>query len=135
MVLLHTDSDGLTTSGALLGFAHTGDTPQLFDSAMGKLALYYQGTNTQFFTAYYDTKTARAQKVIDMGGKKVRFIARSVGAESNAATITISDGNSDDTCEVTIANSETGLLKPGQMYRETRGCLAKFSMDRQSLCI
>ncbi|NEQ76762.1 MAG: hypothetical protein F6K23_29315 [Okeania sp. SIO2C9] len=111
MALLHTDSDGLTTSGALLGFAYTGETPQLFDSAMGKLALYFQGTNTQFFTAYYDTKTARAQKVIDLGGKKVRFIARSVGAESNAATITISDGNSDDTCEVTIANSQTEITE------------------------
>ncbi|NEO36831.1 MAG: hypothetical protein F6J90_11140 [Moorea sp. SIOASIH] len=111
MALLHTDSDGLTASGALLGFAHTGDTPQLFDSAMGKLALYFQGTNTQFFTAYYDTKTARAQKVIDTDGGKVRFLARSTGAESNAATITISDGNSDDTCEVTIANSETGITE------------------------
>ncbi|NEP89362.1 MAG: hypothetical protein F6K18_22400 [Okeania sp. SIO2C2] len=111
MALLHTDSDGLTSSGALLAFADTNHTPQLFDSAMGKLALYFQGTNTQFFTAYYDTKTARAQKIIDLGGKKVRFIARSVGAESNAATITISDGNSDDTCEVTIANSETGITE------------------------
>ncbi|NEO91434.1 MAG: hypothetical protein F6K56_14805, partial [Moorea sp. SIO3G5] len=111
MALLHTDSDGLTTSGALLGFAHTADTPLLFDSAMGKLALYFQGTNTQFFTAYYDTKTARAQKVIDTDGGKVRFLARSTGAESNAATITISDGNNPDTCEVTIANSETGITE------------------------
>ncbi|AOX00100.1 hypothetical protein BJP34_12170 [Moorena producens PAL-8-15-08-1] len=111
MALLHTDYDGLTASGALLGFAHTGDTPQLFDSAMGKLALYFQGTNTQFFTAYYDSKTARAQKVIDTDGGKVSFLARSTGAESNAATITISDGNNPDTCEVTIANSETGITE------------------------
>ncbi|MGD1701697.1 LamG-like jellyroll fold domain-containing protein [Dapis sp. BLCC M229] len=111
MALLHTDSDGLTASGALLGFANTQDTPQLLDSAMGKLALYFQGTNTQFFTAYYDTKTARAQKVIDTDGGKVRFLARSTGAESNAANITISDGNSDDTCEVTIANSQTGMIE------------------------
>jgi len=109
METLNTDSDGLTTSGALLDFAHTGDTPQLLDSAMGKLALYFQGSNSQFFTAYYDTKTARAQKVIDADGGKIRFLARSVGAESNAATITISDGNSDDTCTVTIAKLETEI--------------------------
>jgi len=111
MSLLHTDSDGLSTSGALLGFAHTSDTPQLFDSAMGKLALYFQGTNEQFFTAYYDTKTARAQRVIDIGGKKVNFLARSVGAESNSATINISAGDSDDTCQVTIANSQIGITE------------------------
>ncbi|NET04933.1 MAG: hypothetical protein F6K16_09415 [Symploca sp. SIO2B6] len=111
MPLLHTDSDGLTASGALLGFADTSDTPQLFDSAMGKLALYFQRTNEDFFTAYYDTKTARAQQVIDLGGKKVRFIARSVGGESNSATITISAGDSDDTCQVTIANPETEITE------------------------
>ncbi|NEQ65005.1 MAG: LamG domain-containing protein [Symploca sp. SIO2D2] len=111
MSLLQTDSDGLSTSGALLGFAHTSDTPQLFDSAMGKLALYFQGTNEHFFTAYYDTKTARAQRVIDIGGKKVNFLARSVGAESNSATINISAGESDDTCQVTIANSQIGITE------------------------
>ena len=121
MPLLHTDSDGLTVSGALLGFAHTSDTPQLFDSAMGKLALYFQGTNEQFFTAYYDTKTARAQQVIDIGGKKVRFLARSVGAESNPATITISADDSDDTCKVTIANPQTGITETWkQVSRDPR---------------
>ena len=111
MSWLHTDSDGLITSGALLGFAHTSDTPQLFDSAMGKLALYFQGTNEQCFTAYYDTKTARAQQVIDIGGGKIHFLARTIGAESNAATITIGDGNSRDTCKVTIANPQIGITE------------------------
>ena len=57
---LHIDPFGLTTHGALLGFAYSNHTPLLFDSATGKLALYFRGETGQFFSAYYDTYTGRA---------------------------------------------------------------------------
>jgi len=114
MSLLDTDRSGLTVSGALLGFAYTQAPPQLFDSATGKLGLYFQGANQQFFTAYYDTKTARSQQELAIAKQPpVRFIARSVGPDADATIITISADTSTppstDRCTVTIANTKQGI--------------------------
>jgi hypothetical protein len=57
---VHTDPFGLTTTGALLSFAWTVSAPLLFDSANGKLALYFRGRNDQFYVVYYDTMTKSA---------------------------------------------------------------------------
>ena len=111
MSLLHTDPDGLTVSGGLLGFAYTNDAPQLFDSATGKLSLYFRGANEQFFAAYYDTKTARARTQLTAGEAQITFLARSAGSQMDGATITVGDGADASTCTVTIANSANGITE------------------------
>lgn len=61
MPLITVDSEGLTVSGGIANFAWTDTTPQLFDSATGQLTLYFRGSDGQFFSAYYQTLTARAE--------------------------------------------------------------------------
>ena len=108
MPLLYTDPYGLTLSGGLLGFANTSDTPQLFDSATGKLALYFRGANNEFFVAYYDTHTAKAQYQLLTADSKVTCVARA----ADTATVTISvSGDSDSTCTLVITNTATGLTE------------------------
>ncbi len=114
MPLLQTDSYGLTVSGALLRFAQTQDTPTLFDSANGKLGLYFRGITNEFFVAYYDTNTSKAQYVIDADSEKLTFVARSAEAEMDRLSITVGNGASSDTCNVTIANLATGLTETWQ---------------------
>lgn len=53
------DTAGLSSAGALLGFARTASTPYLMDSAAGRLVLYFRGANGQFFAAYLDTAAVR----------------------------------------------------------------------------
>ena len=108
MPLLQTDPYGLTLSGGLLGFADTSDTPQLFDSATGKLALYFRGAHNEFFVAYYDTHTAKAQYQLVTADSKVTCVARA----ADTATVTISvSGDSDSTCTLVITNTATGLTE------------------------
>lgn len=42
MPLLHVDAPGLTTSGAVLGFAPAAGLPVLFDGALGRVTLYFR---------------------------------------------------------------------------------------------
>lgn len=105
MPRLHTDPLGLTISAGLLEFAWTSDSPLLFDSATGKLALYFRGGNDQFFVTYYDTFTERASISLDV----VTCYARST--DYPKVTIKISGKSDDDTCMVEITNAgkeETG---------------------------
>ncbi|MDQ3813834.1 MAG: LamG domain-containing protein [Armatimonadota bacterium] len=128
MPLLHTDITGLTVSGAVLGFAWTGDAPLLFDSANGKVALYFRGATDQFFVAYYDTNTARVQ--INLGDAsdhtqaKLAFTARVAGAASNEASITVTDGPSAATCTVIIANPATGITETWNEVPRDPACFA-----------
>ena len=47
-------------AGGSLGFAPSGDAPVLFDSALGRVTLYFRDDAGQFLLAYYDTFTGRA---------------------------------------------------------------------------
>jgi len=115
MSLLHIDPFGLTLSGAILSFADSKDAPQLFDSATGQIALYFQGRagdlDNQFFAAYYDTNTEKAQSLLAAETGNITFIARSTEPEIDEASITVSDGMTPDTCTVVIQNTATDLTE------------------------
>ncbi|NEQ67038.1 MAG: hypothetical protein F6K21_16330 [Symploca sp. SIO2D2] len=115
MSLLHIDPFGLTLSGAILSFADSKDAPQLFDSATGQIALYFQGRagelDNQFFAAYYDTNTEKAQSLLPAETGNITFIARSTEPEIDEASITVSDGTTPDTCTVVIQNTTTDLTE------------------------
>lgn len=108
MELVHIDAQGLTISGGVLGFAWTKDTPRLFDSATGSLALYFRGTDDQFFVTYYSTLTERARYPLadGTGGERVECTARSTDLEMDKLTIAVDDGDDADHCSVSIAGAE-----------------------------
>ncbi|MBE9112795.1 laminin G domain-containing protein [Nodosilinea sp. LEGE 07298] len=60
MLPIVTDDNGLSVLGAVLEFAKTIDTPQLFDSANGHGMLYFRGANHEFLSAHYSTLSHRA---------------------------------------------------------------------------
>lgn len=111
MNLLHTDEFGLTLSGGLLGFAYSGDSPYLFDSATGQLALYFRGSTGQFFAAYYDTNTRRAQLRLPAGEGELAFVARSAEPEADQSRVAISDGPAAEYCTVKIENPAAGIVE------------------------
>ncbi|HSG42201.1 MAG TPA: LamG domain-containing protein, partial [Anaerolineales bacterium] len=112
MRLVHVDPFGLTTSGALLDFAWSKDTPQLFDSATGKLALYFRGVANQFFVTYYDTLTERAtypltdktNPLTDKTNETVLCKARSAELEMDKIVIEIG-GEDENTCTVEVSGA------------------------------
>ncbi|MDB9313691.1 hypothetical protein PN462_11320 [Spirulina sp. CS-785/01] len=114
MSLLHTDPFGLTVSGGLLNFAYTKDTPLLVNSATGKLALYFRGVEEQFFVTYYDTNTTKARYLLEADSGKVMAIARSAEPECDRAQFTITNGNTPNTCTLTINNKATGVQETWQ---------------------
>ena len=99
---VHTDPLGLTVSGGLLGFAAAKNTPLLFDSAVGEMSLYFQGSNKQFFVAYYNTTTSRARYGLGTDNsdenKKVYLTARSAGCDAARLNIQVADGTNSDQC-------------------------------------
>lgn len=111
MPLVNTDAYGLTIAGGLLGFAYTSDTPYLFDSATGKLALYFRGETGQFFAAHYDTSTTRAQLRMKAGGGELVFAARAAESEADQTTVTVSDGPTPTLCTVVIANAKMAITE------------------------
>lgn len=111
MSILHMDTFGLTVSGSLLSFAYTNDTPQLFDSALGKLALYFRGRTGQFFAAYYDTNTAKAQYTLSAETDSISFLARTAEPELDSSTITVSAGTDADNCTVVLENTSMGITE------------------------
>lgn len=104
MTLLHSDRTGLTLSGAILGFAWTSDTPRLYDSATGNLALYFRGTNDQFFVTYYSTLTQRARYTLpgELGLASVVCVAQSVEPEFDRLAIQIDADPNPDLCTLKI---------------------------------
>lgn len=106
MPLVQTDALGLTITGGVLGFAWTNDAPLLFDSATGSLALYFRGSDDQFFVTYYTTLTTRATYPLkaddNTNTNAVSCLARSSEAELEKLEIEIADGDNADLCKVTI---------------------------------
>ncbi|MCU0566593.1 MAG: LamG domain-containing protein [Oculatellaceae cyanobacterium Prado106] len=100
MPLLQVDENGLSVSGAVLEFAWTKDTPQLFGSAAGQIGLYFRGENDQFFVAYYDTLTAKAQ--FKLPNSEVVFMAQSDQPEMDHLTLTVSAAATSQECQVDI---------------------------------
>jgi hypothetical protein len=104
MALVFTDPVGLSLTGGLLEFAWTDDAPLLFDSATGKLALYFRGTDDQFFVTYYNTLTQRPQyRLVDERGSEcVLCVARSTEPEMDDLKISVGADVEEATCTVTI---------------------------------
>jgi hypothetical protein len=108
MPLLAIDPEGLTATGGIADFAWTDTTPQLFDSATGQLTLYFQGADGQFFSAYYQTITARAQFFLTAAGianqtPPIAVICTARAADAAMDQIKLSlDGIQGDRCMFTI---------------------------------
>ncbi|MCG3154872.1 MAG: hypothetical protein DKINENOH_01468 [bacterium] len=104
MSLVFTDPLGLSLTGGLLEFAWTNEAPLLFDSATGKLALYFRGTDDQFFVTYYNTLTQRPQyRLVDERGSECLLcVARSTEPEMDQLKINILAGADDATCTAMI---------------------------------
>ncbi|MER5766572.1 LamG domain-containing protein [Streptomyces sp. NPDC001985] len=87
------DVRGLSSAGALLTFARTSATPSVMDGAAGRVALYFQGSNGQFFAAYLDTGTLRGAQQLTGGGQTVLLTARDPGVDLSPRTtsITVTD--------------------------------------------
>ncbi|RMH20862.1 MAG: hypothetical protein D6698_03460 [Gammaproteobacteria bacterium] len=107
----HTDRQGLTVSSALLGFAYTDAQPALFESAIGRVKMYFKGVNQQFFAAYYDVRTARAKWSLSTSEGTLAVESMMASDHLNQTTITVADGSDADHCLVTISNPETGLTE------------------------
>jgi len=114
MSWLHTDPCGLTVAGGLLKFAYTQDAPLLVNVATGNVALYFRGDNDQFFATYYDTNTTKAQYLLEVETGKLVATARSAEPECDRATLIISDGDTPETCTLTITNTATHLEETWQ---------------------
>jgi len=104
MPLVHIDAFGLSLSGGLLGFAWTNETPLLFDSATGKLALYFRGADDQFFVAYFNTFSERARYPLTDKSKQesVMCVARSTDLDMDKIVLEVSGDEESSTCTVTI---------------------------------
>ncbi|NJL49516.1 MAG: hypothetical protein HC929_21340 [Leptolyngbyaceae cyanobacterium SM2_5_2] len=104
MPLVHSDGAGLSTVGGLLTFAWSNDTPLLFDSAVGNVALYFRGSDDQFFVAYYKTLTQRARYPLTdaPGNETVVGFARSTEAEMDRIRLDVGGDEVASTCTVTL---------------------------------
>ncbi|RIK73999.1 hypothetical protein DCC62_16160, partial [candidate division KSB1 bacterium] len=104
MALVFTDPIGLSLTGGLLEFAWTNEAPLLFDSATGKLALYFRGTDDQFFVTYYNTLTQRPQyRLVDERGSECLLcVARSTEPEMDQLKINVLAGADEATCTAII---------------------------------
>jgi len=81
MPLISVDAAGHSVTGAVLGWAWTTESPTLFDSALGRVSLYFRGAAGDFFVTHYDTSTERAKfSLATRGGQGVvTLAARSPG--------------------------------------------------------
>ncbi len=111
MRLFHTDPRGLTVSSGLLGFAYTDSQSYLFESALGRMAIYFKGANKQFFSAYYDVNTARARWSLAAGSGSLTLVSRATDSQVNDTSIVVANGTDADHCVVTIGNAKTGLTE------------------------
>ncbi|GLF95223.1 laminin G domain-containing protein [Streptomyces yaizuensis] len=109
------DASGLSCAGGLLKFARTDTAPFLMDGAAGRVALYFRGTNSQFFAAYLDTGTVRGVQQLAGGVQTLLFTARDPGVDLTAGTvISITDSTAGDRlCDLKITRGEDSETFPG----------------------
>ncbi len=129
MHMVHTDPFGLTTMGGLLTFAWTApppdNAPLLFDSANGKLALYFRGANDQFYVAYYDTMTETTLfKVPTEANTQVVFVPRMLGPVKD--TIIRIENEEADTCKVTLQKKYKDIILR-EIWRHVPRSAAEFA--------
>ena len=98
MPLLHVDGSGLTTAGAVLGFAPATGSPMLVDGAMGRVTLYFQDAGEEFLLTYYDTFTGRTMLHLPAETGELTFVARSAAADYDDLSVQVTAGSDDSTC-------------------------------------
>ncbi|GLF92945.1 LamG domain-containing protein [Streptomyces yaizuensis] len=102
------DATGLSSAGAVLKFARTATGPCLMDSAAGRVALYFQGANGQFFAAYLDTNAVRGVQQLTGGGQTALFTARDPGVDLATGTVitvancTVNNAVAAGLCDLTV---------------------------------
>ncbi|GGZ35897.1 hypothetical protein GCM10010387_32630 [Streptomyces inusitatus] len=114
------DASGLSSAGGLLKFARGSSTPFLMDSATGRVVLYFQGSNSQFFAAYLDTTAVRGVQQLVGGGLTTLFTARDPGVDLSTTQIRITDATVNNAavpglCDLTLTRgteTETFLRLP-----------------------
>ncbi|MGB3545181.1 LamG-like jellyroll fold domain-containing protein, partial [Rubrivirga sp.] len=111
LVHCHTDGRGLTIRSGLLQFAYTDAPPVLFESAIGRVSMYFKGVNDQFFAAYYDIRTSRATWALSAKLGAIGLTSQTADVGYNGATVTVSDGSHSDLCTIEIRNSGTGVVE------------------------
>ncbi|GLF99601.1 LamG domain-containing protein [Streptomyces yaizuensis] len=104
------DANGLSCTGAVLGFARTDATPFLVDSAAGRVALYYRGSGSGFFAAYLDTRAARGSQQLVGTDLTTLFTARDPGIGLAGTEIRVADSTFGGTaaaklCDLTITRT------------------------------
>ncbi|WP_412061792.1 LamG-like jellyroll fold domain-containing protein [Rubrivirga sp. IMCC45206] len=107
----HTDGQGLTVRSGLLQFAFTDAPPVLFESAVGRLSMYFKGVNDQFFAAYYDLRSHRATWSLPAEHGAVQLTSQTADAGYNKATIKVSDGTEADLCTIDVRNPDSGVVE------------------------
>ncbi len=110
MPVVAIDRLGMTTSGAVLGFAWTKDAPTLHVAADARVHLYFRGADEQLYALGYDTRTSRASVSLPPGGSSVLATARGAGAwfEGLSVNITAAESGDADRCDVTISCTQPG---------------------------
>jgi hypothetical protein len=111
MPLVHLDRRGLGVTGAVLGFARTGEAPVLFDSALGRLSLYFRGPGGEFSAASYDALTARARLTLPTGGDipgELVLVARGTEPDYDGLTVATTKDADPDLCTLTITLPRDG---------------------------
>ncbi|MFB2980147.1 LamG-like jellyroll fold domain-containing protein [Microseira sp. BLCC-F43] len=107
MGFVHLDASGLRVNGSLIKFACTAQTPSILDGATGELALYYRNLSGQFMAAYFQTLVARTRLLFLESG--ISLLTRSAG--NNNITATISNGLTNNTCNLVITNSNRSITE------------------------
>ncbi|MFJ4770856.1 LamG-like jellyroll fold domain-containing protein [Streptomyces uncialis] len=106
------DTSGLSCAGAILRFARTESAPFLADSAAGRVALYYRGSDSSFYAAYLDTAAVRGSQRLTGDGLTLSFTARDPGITLADTRITVSDSTVGSVvvglCDLTITRTTPG---------------------------
>ena len=105
------DGDGLTTTGALLGFAPGASDPFVFDGGAGRLGLYVRDHDDALAVAYFDPLTQPAQVGLEdeRGAEAVRCVA-TPGTEPDRLSIDVG-GSGAGAGRCTVRISSLGVVE------------------------
>lgn len=110
------DKQGLTFYGQMLGESHDYQTPAITQSATGDIALYFQGQDNHFLSTYHNTRVIRTMQLLTLkDGTKLLCRAKVASKKMNDYIITVSKGDSEDTCNVTFNSLSTSF--PTETWR------------------
>jgi hypothetical protein len=116
MPIIEVDKNGLTSSGGLLKFAYTADKPFLFDDSLGRITMYFQGKNDNFFAAYFNPTISQYIECDSHEDTGLSFESRlKVDFEVKVTSAEFVD----NTCSLIIKNTATGNIVEDWKYLPT----------------